>query len=103
MYNNAPPTREQREANKRFIEEMVEALMAGDGLDVKPYRLPLFPVRALAVLFGWIPGFPLTQGRIAALTNRCCYPSDRIKQELAFEFGGSLEHRFQVFGSEVGD
>lgn len=83
------------------LESMVDALMAGCGLNVELYRLPLFPVRALAVLFGWIPGFPLTQSRIAALTSRCCYLSDRIEQELAFEFGDSLEHRFQLFGSEV--
>jgi nucleoside-diphosphate-sugar epimerase len=84
------------------LESMVDALMAGSDLKVNPYRFPLFPVHALAVLFGWIPGFPLTPSRIAALTNRCRYLSNRIELELAFEFGDSLEHRFQTFGSEVG-
>ncbi len=79
------------------IESMVEALKSGVGVSAGSPRLPLSLMRAIAALMGWFPGFPLTQDRIAALTNRCRYTADKIQGELDFEFSNTLEHRFQAF------
>ena len=80
------------------VENMVEALMAGIGLSVKPYRLPFLPVYIMAVLCGWVPGFPLTRTRVNALTGKCRYSSNNIERELGFRFGSSLDDRFMDFG-----
>jgi nucleoside-diphosphate-sugar epimerase len=83
------------------IESMVAALMAGGRLDGRVHRLPYLPVQTLAVLFGWLPGFPLTRARVAALTGRCRYTPNRIEQELGFVFRDTLDHHFRVFGENA--
>jgi nucleoside-diphosphate-sugar epimerase len=45
-------------------------------------------VRLLATLTAWLPGNPLTLGRIDGLTSRLVYSSERI--------GAELGHRFEV-------
>ncbi len=99
---------DSRAVNKTFnlsqttnVESMVAALMAGSRASAGFYRLPFLPVYVMAVLFGWIPGFPLTRARVAALTSKCSYASNKIEQELGFEFGDTLESRFRVFGNKV--
>jgi len=81
------------------LEHMVTSLrgehVSGRGI----IRLPLMPVKAATTLLGWLPGFPLTQPRVTALTNRCCYSADKILNELDFRFPYTLEERFQSFAS----
>ena len=55
-------------------------------------RLPK-PVAQLAgVSLGKLPGFPLTQSRINALTNRSTYPISRIQEELGYRHIISMEN-----------
>jgi nucleoside-diphosphate-sugar epimerase len=54
-------------------------------------RLPEAPARLAARLGGFIPGFPLTTGRVDALTSRVEYPTTRIERELGFTHSSSIE------------
>ena len=49
-------------------------------------RLPEFPARVAAKALSWIPGFPLTAGRVDALTRRVTYPPDKLLNVLGFGF-----------------
>lgn len=82
------------------IERMVDSFQSGLGIERTVLRLPEWPLRVATCLTGWLPGFPLTAQRIDALTGRCCYDSSKIKNELGFEFGSSLEERFQSFAQQ---
>jgi len=62
--------------------------------------LPEWPIRKLAMVIGWLPGFPLTVSRVDALTGRCYYDSNKIREKLGFEFFSSLENRFVQFSSD---
>jgi nucleoside-diphosphate-sugar epimerase len=54
-------------------------------------RIPEGPARLAARLGGFIPGFPLTTGRVDALTSRVEYPTTRIERELGFTHSSSIE------------
>ena len=73
------------------MEQFVAAIAKGLDVDMPRMRLPEAPVRLLAKLAGVVPGFPLTQARIDALTNRACYPSSRIERELGYRHAVSME------------
>lgn len=73
------------------IELFVACIAESLGRDIPRARLPESPVRALAKLFGHIPGVPLTQARIDALTTRAIYSSEKIEQELAYRHPLSME------------
>ena len=79
------------------VEQMVESFSSGLDIERKPFRLPEWPFRQLAKVFGWLPGFPLTVSRIDALTGCCRYDSNKIREDLGFEFDFTLEERFQSF------
>lgn len=72
---------------EHFVAMIAEVL----GCGVPHYRLPESPVRALAKLFGSIPGVPLTQARVDALTTRAIYSSEKIEQELGYRHPLSME------------
>ena len=78
------------------IEEMITAFLLGLEVQRNFIRFPEPPVRLAIKLFGQLPGFPLTPSRINALTGRCRYESNKIMQELDFEFGSTLERYFQL-------
>jgi nucleoside-diphosphate-sugar epimerase len=63
------------------------------ALVVRPpwIRLAEGPTRALAGLTAWLPGNPLTVGRINGLTSSTVYASDRMGAELGFEFTVSIQ------------
>jgi len=79
------------------LEDMVGALKSGACITASILRLPRLPVYLVAVMFGWLPGFPLTKARVAALSGRCCYASDKIVEELEFRFASTLVDRFRQF------
>jgi nucleoside-diphosphate-sugar epimerase len=81
------------------IEQMVKSFSSDLG-ERKPFRLPEWPFRQLAKAFGWLPGFPLTDSRIDALTGCCRYDSNKIREGLDFEFVSTLEERFQSFAHQ---
>jgi nucleoside-diphosphate-sugar epimerase len=72
---------------EHFVATIAKVLRCGVPL----YRMPELPVRALAKLFGSIPGVPLTQNRINALTTRVIYSSEKIEQELGYRHLFSME------------
>lgn len=70
-----------------FITIIAELL----GRDVPRARFPESFVRGLANLFGSIPGVPLTQARVDALTTRVIYSSEKIERELGYRHPISME------------
>lgn len=73
------------------LEHFVAIIAGLLGCDIPRTRLPEAPVRALAKLFGRIPGVPLTKARIDALTNRAIYSSEKIEKELGYRHPLSME------------
>ena len=54
-------------------------------------RLPAPPLRLAARWLQGVPGFPLTPGRVDALTNRSRYANARIESELGYRHPVTLE------------
>jgi nucleoside-diphosphate-sugar epimerase len=75
----------------RTLEEFVGIVAAALGKTLPRVRLPEGLVRAVCTVAGKMPGFPLTQSRIDALTSRTVYRGDRIRSELGFENRVSME------------
>ena len=65
---------------EKFIAIIAKAL----GKDAPRMRLPESVVRALVKLLGNIPGMPLTEARVNALTSRTVYPNTRIERDLGY-------------------
>jgi len=71
-------------------KELIECIASAVGVSSPRLRLPAFPMRLMIrLLEGWVP-LPLTSGGLASLTNRSCYPADRIVKELGFTFARPL-------------
>ena len=73
------------------MERFIAIIATAFGRPVPRLRLPGLPARVLPSLLGWIPGFPLTESRVKALTNRSTYTSKRIRDELDYHHLISLE------------
>jgi nucleoside-diphosphate-sugar epimerase len=74
-------------SDDRPLESFVAAIAGALGRAARFPRLP----EPLARLLARIPGLPLTPGRVDALTRRVRYPSARMRDELGFRFGVSIE------------
>jgi nucleoside-diphosphate-sugar epimerase len=72
------------------MEAFVEAIAAALGAPAPRRRLPETPVRWLARAAGRLPGFPLTESRVDALTSRARYSTARIERELGYAHRVSL-------------
>ena len=72
---------------ERFIAIIARAL----GKDAPRLRLPEPVVRALVRLLGDIPGVPLTEARVNALTSRAVYPNTKIERELGYRHLVTME------------
>ena len=70
-----------------FVEIIANAL----GRSAPRCRLPELPVRFLARVAGCLPGFPIRESRVDALTNAVQYCSRRIELELGHRNYISLE------------
>jgi nucleoside-diphosphate-sugar epimerase len=73
------------------LEQAVEAIAKGLGVASPKLRLPEGPLRFLVHLVGGIPGFPLSTGRIDALTSRVVYDGGKIIRELDLQNSVSVE------------
>lgn len=73
------------------MEEFVVMIATALGKDVPRLRLPETPVRLLARWAGRLPGFPLTEARVNALTNRAIYANGRIEKELGYRHVVSMQ------------
>jgi nucleoside-diphosphate-sugar epimerase len=73
------------------MEQFVSLIARVLGRKVPRCRLPEWPVRMLARVGQYFPGFPLRESRIDALTNAVRYSSARIELELGYRNRVSLE------------
>ena len=73
------------------LETFAGLIAARLGRPTPRLRLPLWPVRAATRLCGSIPGFPLKLSRVAALTDRTVYRTERIVRELGYRNRITLE------------
>ncbi len=71
-------------SDQTTIEDFVAAIAEGLGRSAPVLRLPELPLRILARVGGMIPGFPLTEPRIDALTSRVTYSNERIETVLGY-------------------
>ena len=74
-----------------IVNAFVGAMAAALERPAPERRLPEAPLRIVARTLGRLPGFPLTESRLDALTRRVRYPSRRIQEELGFRFRTSIE------------
>ena len=75
----------------RSLEDFVKIITDSLGCK-KPYiRIPELPVRLLIKLLAWIPGMPLTDSRINALTNHTVYENTKIEHDLDYKHVISME------------
>lgn len=66
------------------IEEFAAAIAAELGVATPRRRIPESTARCAAQMLSFIPRFPLTQGRVDALTTRVIYSIERISSELGY-------------------
>lgn len=78
-------------SDHRKLEEFVHIVAAALGKAPPRLRLPESLIRAVSMVAGGIPGFPLSLSRVDALTNRTVYRADRIISELGYENRISME------------
>ena len=88
-------------SDDRPLESFVAAMAAALGRPAPARRLPEAPLRLAARAFGWLPGFPLTESRLDALTRRVSYPSRRIRDQLGYRFATSIEAGLQRFAQDA--
>ena len=82
-------------SDHRTLEDFVAYIAQSLGCDVPRTRLPEMPIRALAALIGGIPGMPLTQTRVDALTASAIYSDEKIERELGYRHVVSMEEGLQ--------
>jgi nucleoside-diphosphate-sugar epimerase len=75
----------------RSLEDFVKIIANALGSKTPHLRIPELPVRLLIKLMEWIPGMPLTDSRINALTNYTIYQNTKIEQELGYNHLISME------------
>lgn len=89
----------RREARQRIynlsqdcaMEHVIRVLAEAIGREPPRVRLPENVARLAALLSRAVPGFPLSTGRVDALTSRVAYPATRIERELAFRPRTSID------------
>jgi len=75
----------------RSLERFIEIISHAIGRELPRLRIHELPVRVLVKLLGWVPGIPLTESRVNALTNRTVYQNTKIEQELGYRHVISME------------
>lgn len=84
-------------SDDRTLEQFVSVISAALGRPVPARRLPGWMARLVARVGGRVPGFPLTQSRIDALTTRARYPQGRITTQLGYRPELTLEDALSRF------
>jgi nucleoside-diphosphate-sugar epimerase len=82
-------------SDQRTMEQFVAIMSDALHLPAPRLRLPEWPVRTAAKLLGRLPGFPLTESRVDALTGRAVYSSVRIERVLGYRPCKSMEEGLQ--------
>jgi UDP-glucose 4-epimerase len=78
-------------SDDRPWDDFIAAIAAALGRSAPARSVPEAPLRWLARLAQRVPGSPLTEARIDAMTRNVRYPAARIQRELGFAFGVSIE------------
>jgi nucleoside-diphosphate-sugar epimerase len=73
------------------IENFVATIGAALGRMEPNLRFPELPVRMAAKLLGTIPGFPLNESRVDAMTGRSIYSINKIETQLDYRHIVSIE------------
>ena len=73
------------------IERMIETIASALGVAKPRMRIPEALARFIAQAGRVLPSFPLTPGRVAVLTSRAEYPTNRIERELGYRHLKSVE------------
>lgn len=78
--------------------ERLAAVVADElGTRIPRWRLPEAPLRALASVFGFVPGIPLTHRHLDAVTARARYATERIRNELGYRPAVGFETALREF------
>jgi nucleoside-diphosphate-sugar epimerase len=77
------------------METLVAGIATCLGRPVPQLRIPAVLAYLAVSAVGWIPGFPLTENRVRALTNRTGYSSRRIEEDLSYKALISIEEGMQ--------
>jgi nucleoside-diphosphate-sugar epimerase len=88
-------------SDDRPMEDFIRAIAEVLGRPAPTRRLPEGALRLLARLGGRVPGFPLTESRLDALTRNVRYPSRRLREELGFAFGTGVEEGLRRYVSSL--
>lgn len=72
---------------EHFVAVIADAL----GRTGPRIRIPKLLAQLVGITLGKIPGFPLTQARVDALSLHSSYPATRIQQELGYQHIVSME------------
>ncbi|MDD5173443.1 MAG: NAD(P)-dependent oxidoreductase [Candidatus Omnitrophica bacterium] len=75
----------------RTLEEFIAIIANELKRPFSRIRLPERPVRLITRLCGSLPGFPLTEKRVGALTLRSSYSIKKIQDELGYTHRVSME------------
>jgi len=78
-------------SDHRTIETFVATIAKSLHRSKPMLRIPETPVRYIAKYVGRLKGFPLSESRVDALTNRVIYSTRRIKTELGYSHVITLE------------
>jgi len=68
----------------RTMEQFIAVIARLMGKETPHVRVPESFIRPLAKLLGNLPGMPLTEARVAALTGRAIYSNKKIERELGY-------------------
>lgn len=83
------------------IEDMVSGLAAGAGISPPKRRISLPMAKCLAVLFQWIPRWPLNMNRVMALSTRSRYSTEKIECELGWRLSVSVKEGMRQFARDI--
>lgn len=78
-------------SDQRTMEQFIGKIAQSLGKDVPRIRVPESIIRPLAKLLGKLPGVPLTEARVDALTQRAVYSSAKIEHALGYRHRISME------------
>lgn len=71
-------------SDHRILEDFIGTIASCLGRPAPRLRIPSWIAQGAALAGGWLPGFPLTAGRVRALMNRASYSTQRIETELGY-------------------
>lgn len=67
------------------MEEMVNCLADGAGLNPPSRRIPISVASLFAKTMQWLPSLPLSPSRVLAMSSRSRYSTKKIEQELGWK------------------